>query len=163
MATEGIQEYTYSMESHFFRTLLETALVQHFPSGHSFNIRGLPRKKSFTFPDYSRLAVARMIKQQQTNNNSPGNNTSNTQPSGADVASLLPVLDRKYDELKGFYHHVNATLLLRSVMAPVLESFILLDRFLYLRECGGVIPLLLPLFDEALSPRNMAIVAFKSV
>eukprot|EP00026_Physarum_polycephalum_P007483 Phypoly_transcript_07545.p1 GENE.Phypoly_transcript_07545~~Phypoly_transcript_07545.p1 ORF type:complete len:497 (+),score=58.29 Phypoly_transcript_07545:102-1592(+) len=153
MSMSSPKEYTYSMESHFFRTLLETALVQHFPTGHQFNIRGLPRKKSSTFQDYSRLAVSRMIK--QLPKDSPNSFHTQTQ-------SLTATLDKLYNELQDFYQHVNVTLLLRSIMAPVLESFILLDRFCYLKE-GGAFPSLVPLFDEALSPRNMAIIAFKSM
>jgi hypothetical protein len=171
-------DFIYSMESHFYRTLLETALVQYYyPKGGKqkmINIRGLPRKKALTFADYSRLAVQRMAKQISTNTNSNNsqtvntgntNNKANDHPNtntkdNEDMTDFLESLEKLYEEYRGFNPHVNVTLLLRSVISPVLESFILMDRFLYLQECGAV-PFLVPLFDESLSPRNMAIVAYK--
>lgn len=138
------EDYTYSMKSHFYRTVLETWLVKNNPNGHSCNIRGLPRKKAFTFSNYAQLAVKRITKDE----------------SNLDPVNSLNELEQLYEEVKGFYKHVNATLMLRSVMSPVLESFILLDRFLYLKEHQAV-PYLAPLFDESLSPRNLAIIAFK--
>lgn len=55
---------------------------------------------------------------------------------------------------------------LRAVLAPVIESYILLDRLLYLKEQaevfgGSMTAELVPLFDPAISPRNMAIVAHR--
>lgn len=145
------------MESHFFRTLLETALAQHFPDGHPFNIRGLPRKKTITFHDYAKLAFDRMMRQIPQDNTQPSPTTASTSTT---MPALLTTLDTIYSDLKAFYPHVNVSLLLRSIMSPVLESFILLDRFLYLQEHGAY-PFLIPLFDESLSPRNMVLIAFK--
>eukprot|EP00250_Pteridium_aquilinum_P023768 c2759_g1_i1 orf=43-1806(+) len=63
---------------------------------------------------------------------------------------------------------------LRAVLGPVLETYILLDRLLYLQEqlhheaTGGDLlqavpePKLIALFDPDMSPRNMAIMALKS-
>ncbi|KAI5072705.1 hypothetical protein GOP47_0012811 [Adiantum capillus-veneris] len=63
---------------------------------------------------------------------------------------------------------------LRAVLGPVLETFILLDRLLYLQEqiqfvpegtdmsVGLRKPKLIALFDPNVSPRNMAIIAVKS-
>ncbi|MCO5549847.1 hypothetical protein L7F22_003321 [Adiantum nelumboides] len=63
---------------------------------------------------------------------------------------------------------------LRAVLGPVLETFILLDRLLYLQEqikfvsdgtnlsVGLRQPKLIALFDPDVSPRNMAIMAIKS-
>ena len=42
-------------------------------------------------------------------------------------------------------------------MAPLIEGVILLDRALYLAECGAEAELL-PLFDPAISPRNFVTV-----
>lgn len=61
---------------------------------------------------------------------------------------------------------------LRTVLAPVIESYILLDRLLYLKEQGEsaaakdgmgarITAHLVPIFEPATSPRNMAIIAHR--
>lgn len=50
---------------------------------------------------------------------------------------------------------------LRAVFGPLLETFLLLDRLLFLQEHDGIEALLLPLFDPSISPRNIAIIARK--
>jgi hypothetical protein len=52
---------------------------------------------------------------------------------------------------------------IQNVLGTVLESFILLDRLLYLEEHEGVEATIVPLFDPEISPRNMAIVATKGL
>lgn len=73
---------------------------------------------------------------------------------------ILSDLLQTYPILEPQYQKVCVLLLLRALLAPVVESFILLDRWLYLKE-QQTIPFLIPLFDEGLSPRNVAVVAFK--
>jgi len=51
--------------------------------------------------------------------------------------------------------------LLRMSFAPVLESLILLDRLLYLKELGYERSYLIDLFDPVISPRHFAIVSIK--
>lgn len=59
---------------------------------------------------------------------------------------------------------------LRAVLAPVIESYILLDRLLYVKEQAEVVASsnsfiiaeLVPLFEPSISPRNMAIVAHRT-
>lgn len=51
---------------------------------------------------------------------------------------------------------------LRAALGPLVETYILLDRLLFLQEQGGAVEaLLFPLFDPTMSPRNMAVVAWK--
>ncbi|WRX28229.1 Methyltransferase domain - like 4 [Theobroma cacao] len=51
---------------------------------------------------------------------------------------------------------------LRAAFGPLLETFILLDRLLFLQEqAGNLEAVMLPIFDPALSPRNVAIIAKK--
>ena len=45
-------------------------------------------------------------------------------------------------------------------MQGALESLVLLDRCMYLRE-RGVKAELVPVFDEVTSPRNVALLAFR--
>lgn len=52
---------------------------------------------------------------------------------------------------------------LRAALGPVVETYILLDRLLFLQEQGNSVEaLLVPIFDPILSPRNMAIIARKT-
>ena len=51
---------------------------------------------------------------------------------------------------------------LRAALGPLVETYILLDRLLFLQEQGSAFQAsLFPLFDPAMSPRNMAVVAWK--
>ncbi|XP_064538166.1 probable methyltransferase-like protein 25 [Drosophila montana] len=58
-------------------------------------------------------------------------------------------------------HYLSLFYLLRMSFAPVLESVILLDRLLYLKELGYEHSYLIDLFDAVISPRHYAIVALK--
>ncbi|RZC66024.1 hypothetical protein C5167_009719, partial [Papaver somniferum] len=65
-------------------------------------------------------------------------------------------------EAKPFAELVGPYWSLRAALGPVVETLLLLDRLLFLQECGdSVEAIMLPLFDPALSPRNVAIVARK--
>lgn len=59
-------------------------------------------------------------------------------------------------------HFLEIFYLLRMSFAPVLESVILLDRLLYLKELGYEHSYLIDLFDAVISPRHYAIVAIKA-
>jgi hypothetical protein len=51
---------------------------------------------------------------------------------------------------------------LRVALGQVIETYILLDRLLFLQEQdNSVKAFLLPLFDPAVSPRNVAVIAIK--
>lgn len=51
---------------------------------------------------------------------------------------------------------------LRAAMGPILETLILLDRLLFFQEQESLVEaFMLPIFDPALSPRNVAIIATK--
>ncbi|KAH8348767.1 hypothetical protein KR084_010850 [Drosophila pseudotakahashii] len=58
-------------------------------------------------------------------------------------------------------HYLDLFYLLRMSFAPVLESLILLDRLLYLKELGYDRSYLIDLFDPVISPRHFAIVSIK--
>ncbi|XP_017039158.1 methyltransferase-like protein 25 [Drosophila ficusphila] len=58
-------------------------------------------------------------------------------------------------------HYLDLFYLLRMSFAPILESLILLDRLLYLKELGYERSYLIDLFDPVISPRHFAIVSIK--
>ncbi|XP_053683438.1 probable methyltransferase-like protein 25 [Sabethes cyaneus] len=62
--------------------------------------------------------------------------------------------DLELEQLKIFY-------LFRMTYAPIVEGVILLDRLLFLKECGYGNSFLVNMFDPVVSPRRFAILAFK--
>jgi hypothetical protein len=78
------------------------------------------------------------------------------------------------DELAPRSHLLPAFCALRTALAAPLESLIAMDRLLFLRETLGYAALqpadqastaacsVLPVFDPARSPRNLALVALKA-
>ena len=65
-------------------------------------------------------------------------------------------------EMLPFWRRVTVHYALRLLVAPLIESCILLDRLLYLRENGITNSWISSIFDPELSPRNFAIVARKT-
>ncbi|KAL0914454.1 hypothetical protein M5K25_014802 [Dendrobium thyrsiflorum] len=63
---------------------------------------------------------------------------------------------------KPFFEFIGPYWSLRASLGPLLETYILLDRLLFLQEHDNFAEVeLVPLFDPTLSPRNVAIVARK--
>ena len=72
------------------------------------------------------------------------------------VCILIPNGNALVQELIGPYWS------LRAALGPVLETILLLDRLLFLQEQGNSLKvLMLPIFDPALSPRNVALISWK--
>lgn len=71
-------------------------------------------------------------------------------------------LHRLWDEAEPFADIIGPYWSLRAALGPVLETYILLDRLLFLQEQGSSLEaVMLPVFDPVLSPRNVAIIAKK--
>ncbi|KAJ0045523.1 hypothetical protein Pint_04977 [Pistacia integerrima] len=67
-----------------------------------------------------------------------------------------------WDEAEPFADIIGPYWSLRAALGPLLETYILLDRLLFLQEQGGSLEaVMLPIFDPVLSPRNVAIIAKK--
>ncbi|EXB27052.1 hypothetical protein L484_007397 [Morus notabilis] len=86
--------------------------------------------------------------------------------SGLRRLGLKPLQDidfcRIWDEVEPFSEMIGPYWSLRAALGPLLETFILLDRLLFLQEAGNSIEaMMLPIFDPELSPRNVAIIAKK--
>ncbi|KAF5728209.1 protein RRNAD1-like [Tripterygium wilfordii] len=65
-----------------------------------------------------------------------------------------------WKEMESFADLVGPYWSIRAALGPVLETFLQLDRLLFLQEQGNLVEaVMLPIFDPALSPRNMAIIA----
>ncbi|XP_039006213.1 protein RRNAD1 isoform X1 [Hibiscus syriacus] len=67
-----------------------------------------------------------------------------------------------WKEVEPYVNLIGVYWSLRAAFGPLLETLILLDRLLFLQEQGGKLEaVMLPIFDPAISPRNVAIIAKK--
>ncbi|XP_035821566.1 uncharacterized protein [Zea mays] len=72
--------------------------------------------------------------------------------------SLLEI----WKDVQPFSEYIGPFWCLRAALGPLVETYILLDRLLYLQERSNLVEaLLFPLFDPTISPRNMAVIAWK--
>lgn len=88
--------------------------------------------------------------------------------SGLSRLGLEPLEDVEFHtiwkEVEPYLDLVGPYWSLRAALGPLLETLILLDRLLFLKEQGdSVEAALFPIFDPELSPRNVAIIAKKIV
>eukprot|EP01133_Synstelium_polycarpum_P015954 gene15954-18968_t len=150
ITVNGLEEFKYSMKVHFYRVVFETALYRLLGhKQHGFTIRCISRANAKTFETYTTSALARMARQTTPHG---------VIPTAADLAAA-------YVECEPHHPKISILLLLRGLIAPVLESLIILDRWLYLDESPqslGIKSSIVPIFNETLSPRNYAIVSHKS-
>ncbi|KAK8698361.1 hypothetical protein V6N13_114483 [Hibiscus sabdariffa] len=67
-----------------------------------------------------------------------------------------------WKEVEPYVNLIGVYWSLRAAFGPLLETLILLDRLLFLQEQGGELEaVMLPIFDPAISPRNVAVIAKK--
>ncbi|GMI88656.1 hypothetical protein like AT1G16650 [Hibiscus trionum] len=67
-----------------------------------------------------------------------------------------------WKEVEPYVNLIGVYWSLRAAFGPLLETLILLDRLLFLQEQGGELEaVMLPIFDPAISPRNVAVIATK--
>jgi len=79
---------------------------------------------------------------------------------GKEMARLEKVdLDAVYRPQLLRWHLPALYYTLRLAMAPAIESLLLLDRLLFLRELPDVQAAIIPAFDPSTSPRNFVIAA----
>ncbi|KAG0180195.1 hypothetical protein DFQ28_001635 [Apophysomyces sp. BC1034] len=143
------KESLKSFEQHFFKSLLQHILVEKgLATPSSPLVVGKVNKKK-DFASYVSAALKRL----------------NLPP------DTIP-LDEAEDyyrtmKTKGIDKQLIIVWTLRALLAPVLESIILVDRWLYLKEAVAANPSpnqgvwMWPLFDPSTSPRNVVFVASK--
>eukprot|EP01113_Clastostelium_recurvatum_P050115 TRINITY_DN9415_c0_g1_i7.p1 TRINITY_DN9415_c0_g1~~TRINITY_DN9415_c0_g1_i7.p1 ORF type:complete len:514 (-),score=130.30 TRINITY_DN9415_c0_g1_i7:234-1580(-) len=145
-------DHRYDMAVHFYRTILETVMTRLHPRGHPYTVRNMSRKKSAAAASYFEQALARMQRQQQEISRAGGE---------APALPTLEDLNSEYAKHEGDFTKVSALLTLRAVLAPVIESLVLLDRWMFLDEHPHITARLVPVFNEDMSPRNIAVLAWK--
>lgn len=130
----------------FYRALLEVLVAERRPElGNCVQVGRMKGVDALRFGEYVAKCVRRL---------------------GADA---LPVdvaeVERREADLLAEYglqqRRMELFYLVRQTFAPVLETVILLDRLLYLKECGVEEAHLVQLFDPVVSPRSVAVVALK--
>ncbi|XP_077514618.1 methyltransferase-like protein 25B [Amblyomma americanum] len=133
-----LKEEPTSLKIHCYRALLERLIVNRYGDQRHCGLGCVKHASSMTFAQYARKALQKF-------------------------PFPLPDEDVDVPELElamNEWQRVVIFFSLRLLLAPVIESLVLIDRMLYLWD--RYIPsCLLPLFDPCLSPRNLVLLAFK--
>ncbi|KAK1127411.1 hypothetical protein K0M31_003950 [Melipona bicolor] len=126
---------------HTYRAALETILVKKNEKLRHSQFRNVKVTKGMTFEQYCRAATA--------------NFDAYLQPQESDINNLeiINLLNR--------WEQVIVFGSLRMMLAPLVETIVLYDRFLFLSE-RNLTPTLKPVFDSRLSPRNLVLMSRKN-
>lgn len=136
--TRKLKESPLALKIHCYRALLEKLIVDRYKDQRHCGLGSVKHAASLTFSQYARKALEKFP---------------------------LPLPDEDLDspELELAMNEWQCVVVfysLRLLLAPVIESLLLVDRMLYLWDCR-IPSCLLPLFDPCLSPRNLVLLAFK--
>lgn len=124
----------------FYRAIFEMILLNFVGQVENKQV-GRFRKETVDFLDYTKKAAKRL-------------DLSLSMSEQSIMDHYIQYEGRK-DEMDVFY-------LIRAMLAPVVESLILLDRLLYLYECGHNNSFIVQFFDPVVSPRCYGIVSIKA-
>ncbi|XP_001367562.1 methyltransferase-like protein 25B isoform X2 [Monodelphis domestica] len=127
-----------TLRTHCYRAALETVIRSAQPGLCRPGVQSIPRAHELPLEEYVRLGLQRV-------GLDPG--------LPLDLASLHACMAQE--------HRVVAFFSLALLLAPLVETLILLDRLLFLQEQGCHAELL-PVFRPELSPRNLVLVATKT-
>ncbi|XP_070691025.1 methyltransferase-like protein 25B [Pempheris klunzingeri] len=133
-----LREESELLRTHCYRAMLETFIRDARPDLRREGIQTIRKAHLLPFTEYARLGLPRV-----------------GLPPG------LPLDPRRVEAMLKQQGRVVAYFSLVLLMAPVVETLVLLDRMIYLQE-NGVNSQLVPLFDPNFSPRNFVLVALKS-
>nr|KAF6397885.1 ribosomal RNA adenine dimethylase domain containing 1 [Rousettus aegyptiacus] len=143
-ACHALEEYAGRLQSagpglrsHCYRAALETVIRRAQPTLRRPGVQGIPRVHELKIEEYVQRGLQRV---------------------GLDPQ--LPLSLAALQAQQAQENRVVAFFSLALLLAPLVETLILLDRLLHLQEQGFHAELL-PIFSPELSPRNLALVATK--
>uniref|UniRef100_A0A2I3H778 Methyltransferase like 25B n=1 Tax=Nomascus leucogenys TaxID=61853 RepID=A0A2I3H778_NOMLE len=134
---ERLQKAGPGLRTHCYRAALETVIRRARPELRRPGVQGIPRVHELKIEEYVQRGLQRVGLDPQLPLN---------------LAALQAHLAQE--------NRVVAFFSLALLLAPLVETLILLDRLLYLQEQGFHAELL-PIFSPELSPRNLVLVATK--
>ncbi|XP_019566720.2 methyltransferase-like protein 25B isoform X1 [Rhinolophus sinicus] len=134
---ERLQDEAPGLRTHCYRAALETAIRVARPELRRPGVQGIPRAHEIKIEQYVRRGLQRV---------------------GLDPQ--LPLDAAALGAQQAQENRVVAFFSLALLLAPLVETLILLDRLLYIQEQGFHAELL-PIFSPELSPRNLVLVATK--
>ncbi|XP_078108178.1 methyltransferase-like protein 25B isoform X1 [Sander vitreus] len=135
--TRRLREESELLRTHCYRAMLETFIRETRPDLRRAGIQTIKKAHLLPFTEYARLGLARV-----------------GLPPG------LPLAPQRVEAMLKQQRRVVVYFSLALLLAPVVETLVLLDRMIYLQE-NGVDSQLVPLFDPNFSPRNFVLVALK--
>jgi len=127
-------------DSLFYRALFEKILREKWAANEPEKVTKLGRIKYESFVDYLRKGCKKF--------------DINMDLTSEDIAKLLE--DNEFDR-----RLINLYYFIRLLSAKVIETLILLDRYLFLLESNIDDVFLVKIFDPVISPRNYSLVAIK--
>ncbi|CAJ1063097.1 protein RRNAD1 [Xyrichtys novacula] len=133
-----LREGSELLKTHCYRAMLETFIRDTRPDLRRAGIQTIKKAHFLRFTEYARLGLARV--------------------------GLPPGLPLDPDRVEAMLQQQGRVVVyfsLSLLLAPVVETLVLLDRMIYLQE-NGVDSQLVPLFNPNFSPRNFVLVALKS-
>uniref|UniRef100_A0A914UV63 Methyltransferase domain-containing protein n=1 Tax=Plectus sambesii TaxID=2011161 RepID=A0A914UV63_9BILA len=152
LACHAIEQYADRMHSdplalkvHCYRAALEWLITRRFPDKRHEGLRSVKRAADMDFWQYAKLALDKRPDLQ------PALEAAESDP---DCVTAVNGLLVHWPRVVSFY-------CLRTMLAPLIESMILTDRAICLSELGHSATLV-PLFDARVSPRNLALIAYKT-
>ncbi|NXD30876.1 RRNAD protein, partial [Spelaeornis formosus] len=127
------------LRAHCYRAVLESLICAADPSKRHLGLQPGRKAHALSFPQYAHLGLP----------------LAGLDPAGVplDSGAVGAMLEQQ--------HKVVAFCTLGQLLAPAVETLILLDRLLYLREQGFHCALV-PLFNPRFSPRNLVLVAART-
>ncbi|XP_045611979.2 methyltransferase-like protein 25B isoform X1 [Procambarus clarkii] len=128
-----------NLKVHCYRAALEEIIMKYWPHHRHAGLRSVNHAHKMEFSQYAVEAVSRLRGIEI--------------PRGDLTSAKTKHNLARWMQVVIFYS-------LRLLLAPVVESVVLLDRLLFLYE-KGVESILVPTFDPQLSPRNHVLVAVK--
>ncbi|XP_008851620.1 protein RRNAD1 isoform X2 [Nannospalax galili] len=135
---ERLQKAGPGLQTHCFRAALETVIRNACPELRRPGVQGIPRVNELKIEEYVQQGLQRV---------------------GLDPQLPLNLAALRAQQAQE--NRVVAFFSLALLLAPLVETLILLDRLLYLQEQGFYAELL-PIFSPELSPRNLVLVATKT-